>query len=96
MFVQPGVSYLSILAENSRIKSNSPAVIVKQQRPVNVTPSSNKRRLSGEKEENPSSRIHLSNTFSLLQDDMDHQSLNFFLASPVHQVGHPLSACSPP
>ena len=57
-------------------------------------PSNAKRRLSGEREENPSSRVHLANSFDLLTDEMDAENTKFALGPPMDQVGSPVPAVS--
>ena len=92
MFIRPGETYASVIAKNKLITSKSPvnkshATNLNQNRPL-----SNKRRLSGEKEENPSSKIHLSNVFSLLDDEMEIQRCSSSSGPPASQIEHANSA----
>lgn len=53
-----------------------------------------KRRLSGEREENPSSRVHLTNSFELLSDEMDTENPGISLNSAGDQEGSSIPAVS--
>ena len=77
--------------DNSKSKSASSKI--DSQDTSKTKPSNAKRKLSGDNEENPSSKIHLINSFNVLQDEMDVNSKSAS-APPMSRVGPSFSACS--
>ena len=79
---------------NNRSKSQASNNTMSQN--TTRTRSSNaRRRLSGEREENPSSKAHLSsNSFDILHDEMDSETINSVSTLPMDRVGSSVSTCS--
>ena len=98
-YVQPGTLFSSVI---SRKRPTSDAKVdmpnkprpdpVSSERVIKTRSSNHKRRLSGEKEESVSSKIHLSNQFSLLDDEVDFTKSNPTLVQPMDQAGLDVSA----
>ena len=108
-YIRPGTTFSSLFAKtptnvnntsvniSTQVSNKSKASVSSNTDSRDTTktkPSNTKRKLSGDKEENPSSKIHLSNPFDLLQDEMYLENSVSVSAPPMNQVGPSLSACS--
>ena len=102
MVVKPGTTFSSLFVKTANVNAKSTTKVTNSNFPTKNTTSATtntvlenstrtkssttKRRLSGDREENPSSKIHLVNSFDFLQDEMDSESLKKQSPSDVDPI----------
>ena len=107
-FIKPSRPFSSLFAQTSSSNVRNPTDLTHEHsktRSPNLTDKvpqdqtrnrafNAKRKLSGEREENPSSRVHLANSYDLLQDEMDQENVNFKSGLSKDRMG-PSTSASP-
>ena len=102
MFIQPGVTFSSIISKNKSrndkipLSSGDTSLHVKSSNSETITKNKYmnvKRRLSGEREDSLSSKIRLGNLFNLLNDEMDLDDSNSTVTHTTNRVSPSVPSC---